>query len=266
MGPLLAGLLLAATSDAGPIDIAALDRLPAADVVLLGEVHDNPIHHDNQARLVTVIRPKALVFEMFAPDRAEAANAVPRDDLDTLDTALNWSASGWFDFATYHPIFLAAPDAALFGGAVPRTKVRQAVKAGAAEVFGPGADRFGLDEALETGEQARREAMQMAAHCDALPETLLPGMVEAQRLRDAAMARAVLDALDQTGGPVVLITGNGHARTDWGVPRMLRKARPGVTLLSVGQFETAPEGPPFDLWLTAPAPERPYPCATFDKG
>ncbi len=89
-------------------------------------------------------------------------------------------------------------------------------------------------------------------------------MVEAQRLRDAGLARAVVAAMLETGGPVALITGNGHARTDWGVPRMLGRALPDATVISVGQFEAAPSGPvPHDLWLVTEPAERPDPCLAF---
>ncbi len=106
----------------------------------------------------------------------------------------------------------------------------------------------------------------MAAHCDALPEGMLGGMVEAQRLRDAAMARAVIAALAETGGPVAVITGNGHARLDWGLPRALERAAPEVEVLSIAQFESAPEEDmPFDLWLVTDPVEREDPCAVFEK-
>jgi hypothetical protein len=88
-------------------------------------------------------------------------------------------------------------------------------------VFPGDAARFGLTEALDPDEQAAREAEQQEAHCNALPEEILPGFVEAQRLRDAALAEAALAALADTGGPVVVVTGNGHARADWGVPALL---------------------------------------------
>ena len=54
--------------------------------------------------------------------------------------------------------------------------------------------RVNLKQMVRRGdsEQAAREAEQMAAHCDALPEDILPGFVEAQRLRDAALAEDVL--------------------------------------------------------------------------
>ena len=77
----------------------------------------------------------------------------------------------------------------------------------------------------------------MQAHCDALPEDMLPGMVAVQRLRDAVLARAVVRAMDDTGGPVAVITGNGHARRDWGMPAMLARAAPDLDVWVLGQTE-----------------------------
>ena len=134
-------------------------------------------------------------------------------------------------------------------------------------VFGAGAQAYGLTEPLTTPEQTEREAGQREAHCNALPEDLLAGMVEAQRLRDAVLADAVLKAWRATGGPVVLITGNGHARRDSGVPAMLAKAAPDLSVFSIGQYEeSAPADPPFDLYLVTPAAEREDPCLAFRKG
>jgi uncharacterized iron-regulated protein len=245
-------------------DASRFDTLPPADVYLLGETHDNRFQHENQALAVAVLNPGALVFEMFGPAEALAATPEARANADRLSDALGWADSGWPDFRMYYPIFVAAPDATVFGGALPRDVVRRAVSDGAAEVFGSGAELFGLDNALDADEQAQREAGQMAAHCDALPEHVLPGMVEAQRLRDAALTRAVVAALAETGGPVVVIAGNGHVRTDWGMPAMLATALPDATVLSIGQLEAGTDvDPPYDLWIVTPVAERDDPCAAF---
>ena len=119
-------------------------------------------------------------------------------------------------------------------------------------------------DALPHDEQAAREAEEMGAHCDALPEAILPGFVEAQRLRDAALAEAALAALAAHGPPVAIITGNGHARRDWGVPALLAIAAPEVEVFALGEFEALPEGTvPFDLWTVADPVDRPDPCAAF---
>ncbi|MCX7644545.1 MAG: ChaN family lipoprotein [Rhodobacteraceae bacterium] len=243
-------------------------RLPPAEVVVLGEVHDNPAHHANQAAAVAALAPAALVFEMLTPAQAGRVTPALRGDAAALGAALEWEASGWPDFAMYHPIFTAAPGAAVYGAAFGRAEVARAVREGAASVFGAEAARFGLDRALAPEDLAARLAEQAEAHCDALPAEMLPGMVEAQRLRDAGLARAALQALAETGGPVAVIAGNGHARTDRGMPWHLAVAAPEVTILAVGQFEAPPEepAPPYDLWLVTPPAAREDPCAVFRGG
>lgn len=253
----------AIAANAAQIDATDLDTLPPADVVILGEVHDNPAHHEHQAAAVAALSPAALVFEMLDPDQAALATPELRGDATALSTALNWAQSGWPDFAMYYPIF-AASGAPIYGGALPRDQVRAAIGDGAAAAFGVDARAFGLADPLPEDQQAAREAMQQEAHCNALPKEMLPGMVDAQRLRDAGLARAIRQAWADTGGPVAVITGNGHARHDWGIPAALSVAAPDLTVLSIGQLESAPGGEvPYDLWLvTEPAP-RDDPCAAF---
>lgn len=241
-----------------------LKSLPSVDVLVLGEVHDNPHHHAAQAEAVAAMRPSAIVFEMLTEAQAAAVTPENRADRETLAEALAWEDAGWPDFAMYYPIFVAAPDAQIYGAALPREEVRRAVAEGAESVFGFDASRFGLDRPLPEAELAVQIAEQAEAHCNALPEELLPGMVEAQRLRDAALARAALTALDETGGAVAIITGNGHARRDRGVPSYLAAVRSDVTVLAVGQLEAVPEDPPpFDLWHVTEPAERPDPCEAF---
>jgi hypothetical protein len=253
---------------ADQIGLADLNSLPAADVVILGEVHDNPAHHAAQARALAALQPRAVIWEMLTPEQAAR---LPADlsDPDSVAGAVDWAGSGWPDFALYHPLMLATPGALHLGAGVPRDRARQVFGEPLAQVFGPLAGRFGLDADLPADEQAAREAQMQAAHCDALPEDLLPGMVAAQRLRDGELARVALAALADAGAPVAIITGNGHARTDWGVPVLIARANPGARVLSVGMLEAPPDTPPpydlrpYDLWLvTDPAP-RDDPCAAF---
>ena len=257
-------VILAGSASAREIAPSELERLPDADVVILGEVHDNPAHHENQARVLAALRPAAVVFEMLTPAQAGRVTAENRRDRAALAAALGWADSGWPDFAMYHPLFTAAPGARIFGGDLPRETVRRAMAEDPAAIFGAGAADYGLDRPLPAAEQAAREALQMAAHCDALPAEMLPGMVAAQRLRDAVLARAVVGAMEATGGPVAVITGNGHADPARGIPAALAAARPDLEVLTVVQLEAPPaETPDTDFWVvTAPA-ERPDPCAAF---
>ncbi len=276
---LAAPLLPTAGARAGEISMEALSALPPADVIFLGEVHDNPRHHEGQARAIRAIGPRAVVFEMLTPGQAARITPDLLADGAALGRALGWEEAGWPDFAIYYPIFRALGGARIHGAARPRPEARRAFEEGAAAVFGEGAARFGLDRALPGAELSARMDQQYEAHCRAMPREMMGGMVEAQRLRDAALAEAALGALRATGGPVVVITGNGHARKDWGAPALLKEAAPEISVLSVGFLEedegggegggAAREGgenPPFDLWVvTEPAP-RPDPCAGLRKG
>ncbi|WP_101067655.1 ChaN family lipoprotein [Roseovarius salinarum] len=236
----------------------------AQDVLVLGEVHDNPAHHETQAARVAQLQPAAIVFEMLTP--AQAARVAPdlRDDPEKLGKVLEWEARGWPDFGMYYPIFAAAPQARIYGAGLPRAQARDAMETGIAESFGGDPAAYGLDRPLPEDERAAREAEQMAAHCDALPESALPGMVAIQRLRDAMLARAAVRAVRDTGGPVAVITGNGHARADRGMPRFLRRVAPDLDVHVVGQTEDDRTLPGrFDEVISAPGVDRPDPCAAF---
>ncbi|MGB8812761.1 MAG: ChaN family lipoprotein, partial [Paracoccaceae bacterium] len=207
--------------------------------------------------------PKALVFEMLTPEQA-AMMPVDRSDPVALAAALGWDSGGWPDFSLYYPIFTAAPGARVFGANIPREAVGRAMEIGSGAVFGPDAGLYGLNADLAPADQATREADQMQAHCNALPAEMLPGMVAGQRLRDAALARAVVQAMAATGGPVAVITGNGHARRDQGMVVPLTLAAPQLRVLSVGQLEDDPGADaPFDLWIVTQAAVREDPCLGF---
>lgn len=238
-----------------------------ADVVFLGEQHDNLTHHEVQASWVEKLGASALVFEMLTTDQAAKISSDNRSDQVALENVLDWGASGWPDFAMYFPIFTAAPNAAVFGAGVPRAELHDAMSKDLNGILGGAAvQRFGLDQPLPPAQQQAREALQRAAHCDALPEDLLPKMVTVQRLRDAALAQAALQAFEQYGGPVVVITGNGHARTDWGAPFILQQAAPDLAVFSLGQGEAGrtPDGS-FAAVIDGPAVDRGNPCDAFAK-
>ncbi|MBO9429773.1 ChaN family lipoprotein [Sulfitobacter sp. R18_1] len=224
-----------------------------AEIVILGEVHDNPHAHLEQAAELKALRPTAVVFEMLTAEEAAKADA------DRSQIAQAWVASGWQYFDIYAPIFDALGDARIIGAAAPREAVQRVYREGAAALFGPEAARFGLDQPLPEDQQAARVELQFAAHCEAMPREMMGGMVAVQRYRDATFARAALDALKAYGPPVAVITGNGHARTDWGIPALIAQAAPEVTTHAIG-FVEAETAVPFDETRLIRPAERDDPC------
>ncbi|MGB0506967.1 MAG: ChaN family lipoprotein [Pikeienuella sp.] len=243
-----------------------LAQLKAADVTLIGERHDNPAHHEWQARITGALAPLGLVVEMVPTDREDAANTAVTTGGD-LKAALDWDASGWPDWSMYEPIFNAAPNAKIAGAGAPRDQLRASVGQGAADVLGSRAAKLGLDKPLPEDVMADMVDEQDRAHCGALPEVMLPGMVEAQRYRDGLLAEGALRLAEESKTPIVIIAGNGHTRTDRGAPFYLKQALPDQTILSVGVLEAgnSPAGVPFDFVIWTEKHDRGDPCEAFIK-
>ena len=228
------------------------------DILVLGEIHDNPDAHLGQAAVLLDLKPSAVVFEMLSQDEGQRANS------DRTAIADFWSNTSWPDYSIYKPIFEAIGDATIVGAAVPRTKIREIYDQGASAVFGPDAPRFGLDLDLPQSQQEAREVLKFRAHCEAMPRELMSGMVEVQRFRDAWFAKTALEALEIHGPPVAVITGNGHARLDWGIPAVVEQVTPSVVVFSIAFAETSGDAP-FDEIRIVPEAERDDPCSSFDK-
>lgn len=259
------GAIVAVAATAAPLSEDMLSAMRAADVVLLGEVHDNPHHHAVQAAAVAALRPAAVVWEMLAPETAARFDGGWLAQPGNLDRAIRIAGPAWPGFDLYRPVLAASGAVPMVGALVPRQAAEAAMTQGIAAVFGPAAPEYGLTEPLAAPEQAAREAEQMAAHCDAIAARNLPLMVDFQRLRDAVLARAAVQAFETYGAPVVVITGNGHARTDRGVPEVLRRVRPGLRVHALGQSEDGVIEGGFDAVLDNPAVARPDPCDAFRK-
>jgi uncharacterized iron-regulated protein len=221
-----------------------------ARFILLGERHDHPEHHALQAsllrRMIEAGRRPAVAFEMLdaaqAPALARHLAAAPRDAAG-LGDAVGWRRAGWPDWRLYQPIAEAALAAGLplVAANLPPGAARAAARGDLSALDPALVRRHALDRPAPA--QAALEAEIRDAHCGALPETLVPGLVVAQRARDAQMAERLVAG---AGDGAVLIAGAGHVRTDRGVPRALAPLGPDTRVVSVAFLEVA------DGW-TAPA-------------
>lgn len=272
------------------IDPAELiDRLAQARFVLIGEIHDNPDHHRLQgwiiARLAAAGASPAVVMEMISRDKAETLADYldqPEATAEGLGPALNWGESGWPDWQYYQPIAEAAFEAGLpiRAGNPPTDLTRQTAQQGFEALGEARTAELALDQPLAPALAEALTEELYAGHCEMLAREKLAPMAKVQRLRDAFMADAMLTA---EGEKAVLISGNGHARADRGVPWYLRRRAPDSEVAVVAlveldgegtaprdYVETGPEGAPIAdfFWLT-PRAERADPCeqmrAYFEK-
>ncbi len=229
-----------------------------ADIVVLGELHNYDAHHETQEVFLRAIAPKAVVYEMLRPEEAAQLEDVERSEAEIRKAA---STFHWSNITDYAGLLTLSPE--IIGAARAPDEVRRAFSEGAAPVFGSLSATYGLTDALSEEEQSLREQLQFTAHCEAMPLEMMGGMVEAQRFRDAAFARTALEALDRFGPPIVVITGNGHARSDWGIPRFLTRVRPDLAVFSLGQSVDGHVAGSFDFVLDAPRQADEDPCAAF---
>ncbi|MEO8878048.1 MAG: ChaN family lipoprotein [Polyangiaceae bacterium] len=230
----------------------------AADIVWLGEKHDNPEHHLLQARVLAALvkagaRP-AVVFEMIEDDKQSVLDALaarPSATAADYRTALDWDHSSWPAFAMYEPIFEVALHAKLriVAGNAPGALVKQVAFTGE-----------GAGDLAKLPPDAEHDLEQEldAAHCGMLPADSLPAMALAQRVRDSRLAQHAREA-EKTGVPrAVVITGNGHARNDRGGPWEASRAEPTLHQFSISFHEApadADPNQPYDaVWITSAMP------------
>jgi len=246
------------------------DRARGADVVYLGEQHDNPTHHSHQRAVLEALvargaRP-ALGFEMLEEDQQADVDQALAGTLAAgdLDERLRWRARGWPDFGLYQPLFEIAareklPVIALdLDPAVSRRIAREGLGS-----LGSRAEGLASRLPADTAREDAIAGVIREGHCGLLPEARLPTIVDAWHARNVTMARRLAAALDR-GLTVVVIVGRGHQATG-GLPAQLSALRPGTRQLVVDMIE-APPGTRSGaaagdaIWLT-PAVERRDPCA-----
>lgn len=241
-----------------PDDLLA--RARASDAVLLGELHDNPAHHERRAGLLRALGGGVpVVAEQLTRGVRVAWNHA---GAEAALVAAGFDARAW-GWPAYRPLFeaLAAQRSPLAGANAPRDEVRRVAREGRAAL--PAELRALLDRApLQPAARNALEDDLVRGHCGHLKDDRLDAMVWAQRSRDAAMWLALEEARAGAGaGPAVLLAGNGHVRRDYGVPQIAAAVAPGRRVLSVVFAEAgSDERTPCDLrWITPPA-GREDPC------
>jgi uncharacterized iron-regulated protein len=267
-------------ADGGALASAAA----GADLVLLGETHDNADHHLLQAWLLGAIaaagRRPAVAFEMLGTHQQpelDAALARAPVTSDGVSAAVDWAESGWPAFDHYRPVFDAALAAGLplLAANLPRDMAREVVRTGREALPEALRARLERDEPFPEAEAAEMRKEMADSHCGHLPESLLDPMVLAQRARDAQMAERIEAAAASRGA--VLVAGSGHTRRDRGVPRHVFRDAPSLSVASVAFLEVSPGDLdpagyaraygaatlPFDWVVFTPAAEREDPCAAL---
>ncbi len=271
----LLSVLVAATL----LGCATEPTMSGAQILLLGEVHDNPHGHqqrflDLQKRVAAGWRP-AIVMEQFDREN-QAALAQAQATCANAQCVINAAGGKRWEWPYYAPVIELALRyrLPLIAGNVSRAEAATVMKQGVAAVFSPQTmQSFRLDEPLPADLfDGQRRAIE-TGHCGKLPQAMaqgmVQGMVQAQVARDVWMAKMLLDNAPSRGA--VLLAGNGHVRRDLGVPRWLVMAAISNTSVEpktrvYGYVEEQHPADPadpaaaYDVTHTVAAHPRPDPC------
>lgn len=267
-------------------------RIVEADIVLLGEVHDNPGHHRRRADLIRQIIAArdalpsrrvagSLVMEQLRAEQRAGLDAFYSGSTRTsaeLFRLVQWEKSGWPPQTLFAPIVETALKLGLpiRAGEPPRDLVRTVARKGLDALPANERARLGLDADLEPPLTAALTAELAGSHCGLLPASAFAGMAAAQRFRDAHLAEILIGEV-KAQGAAVLIAGNGHVRSDRGVPWHIARRQPRLRTVIVMLIEVAegaedatdlvPRDPSgrmaADLVLFTARASRPDPCAAM---
>lgn len=250
--------------------------LAGAQVALLGETHDNPVHHEIQRsileRMVRSGRRPALAMEQIDTEwQGDVDRALSQEATAQSIEKAGRVSRGW-SWPLYAPLVTLAIESGLPVVALnlSRERTRRIIAQGL-DALGPGeAQRLALDRTWNRGRNAllRREIVE--GHCGE-DSPIVDKLVDVQRAKDAVMADRILA---HAARGVAAILGRGHARRDLDVPLYLAARAPQLRALSLGLTEVDPDARTledypdaqsgrFDLVWFTPRAEREDPCASF---
>jgi uncharacterized iron-regulated protein len=257
-------------------------RIDKSTVLLLGETHDNPVHHELQqmllkARIASGTRP-ALMMEQLDDDSQPTLDRVlagsNRDEILNNVTKL----IKFTDWQFYRPFLGIAVDYKLpvIAANISSLRLQPVIWKGFAAYDPEDIKRLAIEQVWSESRQKYMVNNMGGAHCGKLRDELRAGLTRSQRLRDALMVDSAMSSL---GRGVVGIVGSGHARRDVGMPIYFAARAPQASVLSiafmeVSQKRTDPKSytaqsatgdPPYNvIWFT-PRVKRPNPCAELNK-
>ena len=247
----LAGSVAVTSRDGHAVTLGDIVNAAAdADVVFLGEIHDDSLGHVVQLHILRALHERygdargvVLGMEMFETDVQgvldEYASGVIREQDMTA------SARPWPNYARdYRPLveYSIANGIPVVGTNAPKRYVSLVSREGSVDALdaltpearatmpapvAPPSEPLAAKFTALMGDMGSHGAMPGMPSVD--------GMLAAQNLRDATMAQAMVDAMAQAGGQPLAVHVNGsfHSEGGLGIPEHVRRLAPQARILVV---------------------------------
>ncbi|MDP7035590.1 MAG: ChaN family lipoprotein [Planctomycetota bacterium] len=236
-----------------------LDRVSKARAIYVGEHHDQPSHHQWQARIFRGLHeqnPKiAIGVEMLPFTMQSEVDRYVRGEIDeaTFLQRVDWKKTWGFSWELYRPLFLFArthrlPVIALN---VPRTLVRAVGKRGLSGLTPEERDQ--LPRLIDTTNESHRKRFWKAVSGHGSsghhPSNR---MYEAMCVWDESMARSVARFLaNNPTWKILVVAGSGHVAHFDGIPARAAKRIPHTHQVII-PLDTRPPIPVLDLLAHPP--------------
>lgn len=228
-------------------DAMAIERLKDARIVLVGEHHNNPDHHQAQLRVIETLhkagRKVAVGLEMFRQDSQDALDQWVSGQTSEAHFKPIYLDNWNFDWGLYGPIFKYAREnrIPMVGLNVSRKITAQVAYKGFASLND--VQKGALEGITCNVTPQYRAFISKAYGAHGHGNMNFNRFCEAQLVWDTAMAVYAIDYLDQAPDTVmVILAGSGHARK-LGIPTQLAKRTPWPFVVVLpetkGVFDTA---------------------------
>lgn len=259
-----------------------LARINAANVLLLGEIHDNPQHHELQqkllnARIASGARPAVMMEQLNAENQPALDQALAGNNRDEVLSSVT-KLIKFSDWQFYRPFLVIAVDNQLpvIAANISNQQLQPVIWNGFAAYDAGDLKRLAVEQVWSESRDKYLVRNMGGAHCGQLKDELRAGLSRSQRLRDALMADSAMASI---GRGIVGIVGSSHARRDIGLPLYFAARAPLARIFSIGfvevhprktdpttyETESATNEAPFDvIWFT-PRVDRPDPCAELNN-
>lgn len=245
------------------------DLAIAADVVIIGEEHDNTaaqalaadLWHRVLARAPTPALSPALCLEFFERDEQLVIDDYLRGVIESEDAFTREAGRSEGNYPEGHRRMLEAAKAAgrpVIAANVPRRYASYARARDFDALRALSAERRAMftipgPPALESYRQRFGEVMtpMLEQHGGADPGAI-DGLYRSQILKDATMADGVADTVLAGHRPVLLVVGRFHTDHDGGTLVYLRRMLPQADILTISVTREPEPEPPADIVIVAP--------------
>jgi uncharacterized iron-regulated protein len=206
---------------------AALTDLSKNRIILVGELHSEKAHHENQLRIIQAVFesgvPVAVGFEMFRSEDQSSLDEWVSGRMDIKEFKKVYFESWNFSWDLYSPIFdyARANKIPMVGLNVSRDITRQVARMGFKSLSET--QKGKLSEVSCRVDKGYMDFIRKAFGAHAHGQLNFTHFCEAQLVWDNVMAINAIGFLKENPDrTMVLITGSGHARKR-GIPEQIRK-------------------------------------------